>query len=119
MGSRIRSGVLALHAVVAAVAVEGDADAASRPLVVVVHARVPIRVQIALSPHGELPCDSSENVMVFDGAVDPRVGLVLSAEGPICIRHTFDDFPEENWGSSQLWYRWSRIVLEAHVDPDR
>jgi hypothetical protein len=97
-----------------------DAGARAAPVIVTVNATAPIHVQIALSPHHVTPCDASENTMVFDEMVDPRAGIALSVEaGPLCVRHTYDDFPETNWGKPQLWIRRYdsplRIALQAHA----
>jgi hypothetical protein len=94
-----------------------SANARPAPLFVTVDARVPVRVQIALAPSHALPCDSSDNTMVFDGMVTPGVGLALNVEeGPLCVRHANDDFPESTAGESQLWIRRpARIALHAHA----
>jgi hypothetical protein len=110
---------LALLLATSVIITAGEAAARSYPFTIVVHANRPVRVQIALSPQGTLPCDSSDNEMLFDGMVDPRKGLIVNAElGPICVRHAFDNDPDGNLGRSELWYRRSQIVLLAHVDPD-
>jgi hypothetical protein len=94
-----------------------SANARPAPLFVTVDARVPVRVQIALATSHALPCDSSDNTMVFDGMVTPGVGLALNVEeGPLCVRHANDDFPESTAGESQLWIRRpARIALHAHA----
>jgi hypothetical protein len=110
---------LALLLAAGVIFIAGDAASRSYPFAIVVHANQPVRVQIALSPQGTLPCDSSDNEMLFDGMVDPRKGLVVNAEwGPVCVRHAFDNDPDGNLGRSELWYRRSQIVLCAHVGPD-
>ena len=95
-----------------------EARGGGRAVTFVAFATVPIRLQVAFSPVGTTPCDSSDNEMLFDGVVDPKAPLALMIErSPICVRHTFDDFPESNWGRSALWYRRlpSPMMLEAHV----
>jgi hypothetical protein len=116
-------GALALRslAVVATTALvfgagSGDARGGSA-ITFSVNADVPVRLQVALSPSGALPCDSSDNEMVYDGMIDPRKPVTLSiGSGPICVRHTLDDFPESNWDRSELWFRRPVFLrLEAHV----
>jgi len=83
-----------------------------------VHADVPVRLQVAFSPFGTTPCDSSDNEMLYDGMLDPKAPVTLMVEqGPFCVRHTLDDFPESNWGRSMLWFRRlpNPVMLEAHV----
>jgi hypothetical protein len=116
----LRSSAVASATGLAALLVDVDVGARSAPVIVTVVAEVPVRVQIALAPEHALPCDASENTMVFDGMVDPRVGLALSVEmGPLCVQHTFDDFPESHWGKPQLWIKRYdsplRIALRAHA----
>jgi len=97
---------LAFPLTLAALSAGADVAARSSPVIVTVDAATPVRVQIALSPHEVLPCDSSDNAIVFDGMVDPRAGLALNIDaGPLCIRHTYDNFPDGDWGTSQLWIR--------------
>ena len=115
-------GCFAVAAIVgfAVLSLASDAGAGSALVVVSVDAAVPIRVQIALSPQGALPCDSSDNTMVFDGMVEPRAGIALKVDaGTLCVRHTYDDFPESNWGRSELWIRRFdaplRIRLQARA----
>ena len=37
-------------------------------------------------------------------------------DGPLCVRHANDDFPESNEGESQLWIRRPpRIALHTHA----
>jgi hypothetical protein len=115
-----RSGVVAWALGLAVLPAGGDAAARPAPVIVAVDAGTPIRVQIALAPEHALPCDASENTMVFDGMVDPRVGLVLSVEmGPLCVQHTFDDFPDTHWGKPELWIKRYdsplRITLRARA----
>jgi hypothetical protein len=94
------------------------------PVFVYVAASVPVRVQIALSPGLTTPCDSAENTVVFDDWVDPQVGVAVQVEtGPLCVNHTYDDFPGVNWARSQLWTRRSRrdpgplrIYLDARAE---
>ena len=79
-----------------------SASGRPRALIVTVDARVPVRVQIALSPSHALPCDWSDNTMLFDGMVDPPAGLTLNIEeGPLCVQHAYDDFPESSAGDPQ------------------
>jgi hypothetical protein len=84
-----------------------------------VHADVAVRLQVALSPSGAKPCDSSDNGILYDGMIDPGEDVTLSVgPGPICVRHTYDDFPGSNWGPSVLWFRRPTMVrLDAHVPP--
>ncbi len=115
--SFVRRAFLALMIALATLLGVLSASARIAPLFVTVDARVPVRVQIALSPSHALPCDSSDNTMVFDGMVAPGVGLTLNLEeGPLCVRHAYDDFPESNAGESQLWIRRpTEIALHAHA----
>ena len=82
-----------------------------------VHADVPVRLQVASSPSGTTPCDSSENKMLYDGMIGPDAPVTVDVGADaMCVRHTFDDFPDSNWGPSSLWYRRPTTTrLEAHV----
>jgi hypothetical protein len=116
-GSFVRRASLGSVIALATLLAVPSASARLAPLFVTVDARVPVRVQIALAPSHALPCDSSDNTMVFDGMVAPGVGLALNVEdGPLCVRHANDDFPESDEGESQLWIRRpARIALHAHA----
>ncbi|MGO8993743.1 MAG: hypothetical protein ACLQVI_10480 [Polyangiaceae bacterium] len=120
----MRSLVFALPGLLLALLSESDASARPAPVIVTVDAAVPVRVQIALAPQGTIPCDSSDNAMVFDGTIDPDRGLALQIEeGPLCVRHAYDNFPDGgDWSSSQLWIRRYasplRIRLQARAPQD-
>jgi hypothetical protein len=105
---------------VASLSLQGDATARPAPVIVTVVATTPIRVQIAFAPTNILPCDSPDNVMLFDGVVDPRVGLALNVDAvQLCVRHTYDDFPEGNWAESRFWTRpgCRRLPCVQGADP--
>ena len=112
----LRSSVVSAIVAFAVGARSGDASGGTS-ITFSVHADVAVRLQVARSPNGAQPCDSSDNEMVYDGMIDPREPLTLSVEsGPICVQHTVDDFPGSNWDRSELWFRRPRFVrLEAHV----
>ena len=74
-GSFVRRASLGSVIALATLLAVPSASARLAPLFVTVDARVPVRVQIALAPSHALPCDSSDNTMVFDGMVAPGVGL--------------------------------------------
>lgn len=49
------------------------------------------------------PCSSSLNTQLFEGPVEPGQQVPLrTADGCVCIEHTYDDFPESNWSVGQV-----------------
>jgi hypothetical protein len=76
---------------------------AARPVFVVVVGHGAIRVRLAAgAPVPTIPCDSSENRMIFDGWLG--VGRYLWATGVdrVCYEHTRGALRESDWSPSYV-----------------
>jgi hypothetical protein len=67
------------------------------------------------------PCDSSWNVPLFRGRMNP--GDVIALQSPascICWRQTYDNFPESNWSTSRIACKTGVTCRNktCTVDPD-
>ncbi|HLZ09784.1 MAG TPA: hypothetical protein VKT80_14435 [Chloroflexota bacterium] len=78
-----------------------------------------IRVEIAAGIVN--PCDSSWNVPLYRGWLNP--GDVIALQSPkscICWRQTYDNFPDANWSTSRITCKTGVTCRNktCTVDPD-
>ena len=93
----------ALVPLVAVLAVRSDA-AADESSPVVVEALGPKAVRIELSEGHTKPCDSNETKRLFVGWIQPGTRWTTTVGSHcVCMRHTFDNFPNTNWSGSHLF----------------
>jgi hypothetical protein len=60
-----------------------------------------MRLRVAAGVVG--PCESLSNERLFDGTLAPGQRVVLqTAQGCVCIEHTYDDFPDANWAPTMF-----------------
>lgn len=81
-----------------------SADDAPRPVIVRSVGPKAMRARVAVG--SVFPCSSSSNTQLFDGPLAPGQEIALTtAADCVCVEHTFDDFPEKNWSSSETFCR--------------
>ncbi|MET0591713.1 MAG: hypothetical protein ABW133_03375 [Polyangiaceae bacterium] len=102
--SRLVRAIIATTSLVVCAATAG----AQTPLLMPVYLQQagPKAIQVEVAAGRVGPCDSSYNVPLFRGWVDPGRTLRLSTPyGCVCYRHTYDDFPQVNWSPSTVTCR--------------
>ena len=99
-----------------------DADGrAWTSLGVVVGLAGPRSVVVEIAAGVVNPCDSSWNVPLYRGRMNP--GDVLALQSPkscICWRQTYDNFPDTNWSPSRITCKTGVTCRNktCTVDPD-
>jgi hypothetical protein len=102
----MRLGVVALALFTVLTAGAPSADGADgvapAPVIISLSARGPVRVQVAEGV--TTPCDSSNNRMLFDGAMAPgqNAWSTQIAGECVCVRWTSDAFPRSDWSTPGL-----------------
>ena len=86
------------------VTVGGTAAAAPpKPAPVIVTMQSHGRVRVQVSEGTTMPCDSTDDRMLFDATLGPDESFQSSIAGRcICVRHTTDAFPQNGWTTSKL-----------------
>ena len=68
---------------------------------VLVHSRGPKAIQVEVADGSVMPCDSTDNRLLYRGWLSLGSTLTLASSGTVCFRQTYDDFPETNWSTSR------------------
>lgn len=90
-----------LFAAIIGVSIPEPAQAgAERPVLVTVTGQSAIGFRLALGRTA--PCDSSENRMMFDGALPPGRYRFETASEVVCYQYTSASFPTSDWSAPQI-----------------
>lgn len=77
---------------------------ASEPLPVFVTVTGEGSIRVLLTSGATVPCDSSSNVVLFDGKLEAGNTYAFQSASPIvCERHTRGSLREVDWSSDRLW----------------
>jgi hypothetical protein len=95
---------LAVACVAAALLSPADVDAQSSGWPVLITGMGPKTIRIEVAAGKTLPCDSSRNIPLWSGKLEPGAALSFSSPYPdICFRQTFDNFPDVNWSTPHVY----------------
>jgi hypothetical protein len=66
----------------------------------------PRPIQVEISAGVVAPCDASSDVLLYRGALLPNTAVrVRPVLGGVCVRQTYDNFPDVNWSPSTFHQR--------------
>jgi hypothetical protein len=102
IGERVGRYLLGAALLLASVNVAAD-DTSKK---VTVHSLGPKAIRIRIAEGTAYPCESSSNVQLFTGKIEPGATIdIASATECVCIDQTYEPFPDTGWGTSRFQCR--------------